>query len=640
MTSMSQDKWVGLVLAVSSSAAIGTSFIITKKGLMSAAEDSAGLASDRLSYLRNPIWWAGMSTMVVGEVANFIAYTFAPPILVTPLGALSVLIGAVLASFILHERLGPLGQVGCALCLIGTVVIIVNAPEDRDIQTVDEILAYAMHTPFLLYCLFVAVFSTVVMWRVAPVYGRRSPLVYLSVCSLVGSISVMSVKAFGVALKLTFNGNNQLTRPSTYVFALVVVMCIMVQMNYFNKALDQFSTNVVNPMYYVMFTSSTIFASVLLFQGFNTTGAEAVSLLGGFAVTFIGVHLLNVNRHPDGPSTPRRSFTARHGERGRSFSGLPRAPSEERLRDGFELTGNVPPQSESGRAHARGPPQHGPRASTSSGAHAVPAATARAAVPPFETWVMAPLVWLAVVYDVASLIPARWLPSRVAAHCGYRSDLFLTLGAKTTVSTRVLREAFAPSGALARLGVAEAWHALFGEDAVNTLLARLSSVEGRKLYLVVGEWPFLACAFCMSERDYAAFAVAALVPVYLCHAFVLAALTMPPRGVLPQLVNRALGDDKAALPLPVRTRQDLRAAAFGLLIGMLAVDTAVVLYAGDALLVHGRWEHWHANMHLVRHALFLVLVTYVYVRVQMQRPAVLAMEALRAVANIARHTSP
>ena len=31
--------------------------------------------------------------MVIGEIANFAAYAFAPAILVTPLGALSVLIG-------------------------------------------------------------------------------------------------------------------------------------------------------------------------------------------------------------------------------------------------------------------------------------------------------------------------------------------------------------------------------------------------------------------------------------------------------------------------------------------------------------------------------------------------------------------
>lgn len=53
----------------------------------------------------------------------------------------------------------------------------------------------------------------------------------------------MAVKAFGIALKLTMAGNNQFTHPSTYVFAIVVVVCVLTQMNYFNKALSQFSTN-------------------------------------------------------------------------------------------------------------------------------------------------------------------------------------------------------------------------------------------------------------------------------------------------------------------------------------------------------------------------------------------------------------
>lgn len=262
------------------------------------AADRGGMAnaSDSHSYLANPIWLAGMFTMIIGEVANFAAYTFAPPILVTPLGALSVLIGAVLASFILKEELGRLGRVGCTLCLVGTVIIVVNAPEDKEIQTVDEILNYALQTPFLTYCLFVLGFATWMIWRMVPRYGKRTPLVYLSICSLVGSISVMSVKGFGVALKLTLDGNNQFTHPSTYCFAIVVVVCILVQMNYFNKALDQFSTNIVNPIYYVMFTTSTIFASFLLFRGFNTNGAApAVSLLGGFVVIFMGVYLLNMN---------------------------------------------------------------------------------------------------------------------------------------------------------------------------------------------------------------------------------------------------------------------------------------------------------------------------------------------------------
>ena len=95
----------------------------------------------------------------------------------------------------------------------------------------------------MIYCLAVAIFSTVMIYRVAPVYGKRNPLIYISICSTVGSVSVMSVKAFGIAVKLTLGGNNQFTHASTYVFMIVTAFCILTQMNYFNKALNQFSTS-------------------------------------------------------------------------------------------------------------------------------------------------------------------------------------------------------------------------------------------------------------------------------------------------------------------------------------------------------------------------------------------------------------
>jgi hypothetical protein len=242
-------------------------------------------------------------------------------------------ISAVLASFLLKEELGHIGRVGCALCLLGSLIIVLHAPDDKEITTVDEILHFALQPGernlslakfsslnanrpgFMLYCFTVTVFSALMIFAVVPRYGRTNPVIYISICSLVGSVSVMSIKGFGVAVKLTFAGNNQFTHPSTYVFGIVTALCIVIQMNYFNKALDTFSTNVyvslprpvpqlatdplhsVNPMYYVGFSSATIVASLILFQGFNTTdGTNTLSLLCGFIVTFLGVHLLNLSR--------------------------------------------------------------------------------------------------------------------------------------------------------------------------------------------------------------------------------------------------------------------------------------------------------------------------------------------------------
>lgn len=141
------DQMKGLFLAISSSIFIGSSFIVKKRGLRRAGSSGmragghtyqtrtcvcnktrmcactrhaahnwkqkghhgairlfhpTGRASSvghcicagvgGYSYLREPLWWVGLLTMVVGEVANFAAYAYAPAILVTPLGALSILI--------------------------------------------------------------------------------------------------------------------------------------------------------------------------------------------------------------------------------------------------------------------------------------------------------------------------------------------------------------------------------------------------------------------------------------------------------------------------------------------------------------------------------------------------------------------
>ena len=58
---MVEDKYIGLGLAIGSTLAIGTSFVITKKGLQQ-AEERHGFEGDGFTYLKSPIWWAGIIT--------------------------------------------------------------------------------------------------------------------------------------------------------------------------------------------------------------------------------------------------------------------------------------------------------------------------------------------------------------------------------------------------------------------------------------------------------------------------------------------------------------------------------------------------------------------------------------------------
>ena len=140
---MIDDKYIGLLLAITSSFAIGSSYVIAKKGLQDATERH-GFEGDGHEYFKSPIWWGGIFTMAIGESANFAAYAFAPAILVTPLGALSVLSGAILGAYFLGEKLGKLGKLGCFICLLGSAIIALHAPPDTPVETVDEILQYAI----------------------------------------------------------------------------------------------------------------------------------------------------------------------------------------------------------------------------------------------------------------------------------------------------------------------------------------------------------------------------------------------------------------------------------------------------------------------------------------------------------------
>ncbi|KAJ7558997.1 hypothetical protein O6H91_04G064900 [Diphasiastrum complanatum] len=294
---VSADNHKGLLLALSSSLFIGASFIIKKKGLKRAGASGIRAGVGGYSYLYEPLWWVGMITMIVGEVANFAAYAFAPAILVTPLGALSIIVSAAMAHAILKEKLHTLGILGCILCVVGSTTIVLHAPQERAILSVKDVWELATEPAFLLYLMAVIAIVLVLVFHFVPQYGHSQVMVYVGICSLMGSLSVMSAKALGIALKLTIEGVNQLLYPQTWVFAMVLATCVITQMNYLNKALDTFNTAVVSPIYYVMFTSLTILASIIMFKDWDRQNpAQIVTELCGFVTILSGTYLLHVTK--------------------------------------------------------------------------------------------------------------------------------------------------------------------------------------------------------------------------------------------------------------------------------------------------------------------------------------------------------
>lgn len=63
----------------------------------------------------------------------------------TELNGYSSVGSAVLASHFLDEHLNIIGKVGCLLCLIGAVLVIIHSPKDGDLGSLEEIYEDYLH---------------------------------------------------------------------------------------------------------------------------------------------------------------------------------------------------------------------------------------------------------------------------------------------------------------------------------------------------------------------------------------------------------------------------------------------------------------------------------------------------------------
>lgn len=151
---------------------------------------------------------------------------------------------------------------------------------------------------FVTYALFIIAIALVLIFYYGPRHGQTNILVYIAICSLIGSLSVMGCKGLGIVLKQTFRGHNELSNPVSWGLLFAVLSCIATQMNYLNKALDIFNTSLVTPIYYVMFTTLTIIASAILFKEWEKmqSSKDSIGAICGFLTIVLGVFLLHAFR--------------------------------------------------------------------------------------------------------------------------------------------------------------------------------------------------------------------------------------------------------------------------------------------------------------------------------------------------------
>jgi uncharacterized membrane protein len=310
------EFYTGLTLALLSSFFIGSSFILKKKGLLKLCASnnsfnqltSTGQSSKQqlragqggYGYLKEWLWWSGLLTMGVGELCNFAAYGFVPATLVTPLGALSVLVSSVLSAYFLNEKLNVIGKIGCFLTAIGSTVMVIHAPKEGEVRSVRELLDKLQEVEFVTFTLMSIFTLFVLIFVFSPRFGNSNILIYILICSILGSFTVMSCKGLSLGIKEILGGYKTVSYYYTFMFGIIALGCIVVQMNYLNKSLDIYNTPIVTTVYYVLFTLFVMLASALLFKEMmNMLFQDFVGCMCGFSTIICALCLIHFFKTTD-----------------------------------------------------------------------------------------------------------------------------------------------------------------------------------------------------------------------------------------------------------------------------------------------------------------------------------------------------
>ncbi|THH22376.1 hypothetical protein EUX98_g8212 [Antrodiella citrinella] len=289
-----QYRPVGIVLAIGSGLLIGTSFVFKKKGLLASQKGHA--AGEGVAYLKSPMWWTGMTLMILGELCNFAAYAFVEAIIVTPMGALSVVISGLLSHFFLKERLSLFGWISSFQCLLGAAILALNGPAEQSVNTIIEFRHLFVTPWFLSYGGVVIIAAIVIALWVAPKWGKNSMLPYIGVCSLIGGLSVSCTQGLGACILTSIRGENQFKNWFTYFLLVFVVITLITEIYYLNIALAMFNTAMVTPTYYVCFTFCTLVTSVILYKGLKAPGSQIMTIVLAFAVICTGIFILQMSK--------------------------------------------------------------------------------------------------------------------------------------------------------------------------------------------------------------------------------------------------------------------------------------------------------------------------------------------------------
>ncbi|KAF9360735.1 hypothetical protein BGX26_008018 [Mortierella sp. AD094] len=259
-------------------------------------------SASETEYLRSKAWWLGMMLMILGECGNFMAYGYAQASIVAPLGTVALVSNVILAPLMLKEPFRKRDLAGVVIAIIGTVVVVINSKENETKLTPEAVVAALLQTQFIVYFIVCCVLLGVLI-PLSDTIGSEHIFIDLSIVAIFGGYTVLATKGVSSLVSLSFY--KMFTYPIAYLLVFVMVSTAVLQIKFLNKSLQRFDSTQVIPTQFVLFTTSAIVGSGILYNDFDEMDFnKGFNFLTGCCMTFLGVYFITSKRDIDESLNP------------------------------------------------------------------------------------------------------------------------------------------------------------------------------------------------------------------------------------------------------------------------------------------------------------------------------------------------
>ncbi|NXX59434.1 NPAL3 protein, partial [Scopus umbretta] len=278
-------------------------------------------SKDPRAYFKTKTWWCGLFLLVLGELGVFSSYAFAPLSLIVPLSAVSVIASAIIGIIFIKEKWKPkdflrryvLSFVGCGLAIVGTYLLITFGPNSHEKMTGENITRHLVSWPFLLYMLVEIIVFCLLLYF----YKEKNAnyiVVILLLVALLGSMTVVTVKAVAGMIVVSIQGNLQLDYPIFYIMLVCMIATAIFQATFLAQASQLYDSSQIASIGYILSTTVAITAGATFYLDFTGEDVLHICMFAlGCLIAFLGVFLITRNRKKSVPFEPYISMDAMPG---------------------------------------------------------------------------------------------------------------------------------------------------------------------------------------------------------------------------------------------------------------------------------------------------------------------------------------